>query len=60
MGDKITELIIAARAVVIEIDKYRGRKIDKSGILDPLHPIAIFGEHLRTALNNLEEEGRKP
>jgi hypothetical protein len=27
------------------IDKYRGRKIDKSGILDPLHPIAIFGEH---------------
>jgi hypothetical protein len=47
-------LLRAARAVVIEIDKCRGLKIDSNGILDRLHPIAIFGEHLSDAIKAVD------
>jgi hypothetical protein len=48
----MSDLASAARALLLEINKQRGLKVDRTGILDPLHPICIFAEHLQTALNN--------
>jgi hypothetical protein len=39
-----------AGALLLEIGLQKGRKVDASGILDPMHPICIFAEHLRTSL----------
>jgi hypothetical protein len=44
------ELARAARDLLMEIDARRGLKVGCNGILDRLHPICIFAEHLRTAL----------
>jgi hypothetical protein len=45
-----TSLVLAARALLTEIDASRGLKIDPRGLLDPMHPICIQAENLRAAI----------
>lgn len=44
------DLHAALKAIVYEVDRHRGLKIDAKGILDPLHPICVQAESAKAAL----------
>lgn len=48
-----SQLAIDARALLIEIDAARGKPIDGGTVLDPLHPICAFAEHLSETLKGV-------
>ena len=54
MSNAATEVVLSAAALLKEIDAARGLKIGRTGILDPLHPICVSAEHMRTALKCYE------
>lgn len=51
---QLENIVINAKALLTEIDRQRGRRVDSGGVLDPLHPICIFAEHLRSAVRDAE------